>query len=400
MRQKAKEIFIMSVSKKAQLVKDGKKSSGSCVSKLLLILLILIAVLACVGLVLNIITNSYYSKLTSKDVQLIDGKFDAVKAEINVKDEIKNMDIYQMSEDEEVVIVTTANGETSREKISFSVVQNKVKENYDNASKAENLKSDKDVYNYVFIGNDSYDTREQDETSADVVMIMSYNQKTNKVTYYTLNAKSFVFIPDIMDGGKVATLADAYSWGGELLLCKTIQENYSIAINGFIDMGLDSCAKSIDQFGGIELKDVDVDKLNASIEFFNTSFGTNMQAVTASSDGTVRLSGEQATAYLRGVGGSRFDATKDVLKATVVEALGNGASSVMSLVDDMADKIDMGVSRDDFAALCNAIIFSTPTDKFADANTVAAYSDIIIKGQTINWLDNEAVRANIANMLY
>ena len=384
---------------RAQLVeldKKSRKSRNTWVANLLIILCIILALLACVGIALNVVAGIYYDMLTDGFDGLDDLKFDL--KDVDVKDSINNMDIYGVSSNASVAHVTS----DGREDKTFSDIEEVIMANYQEASK--NIVSKRNIVNYVFIGKDAYKADDDKDVYADVIMIISYNTKINKVTYYTLDPNSLVYIPEIMDGeGKVAPLSNAYTWGKDgKLLCKTVQENFGIAINGYIDVDIDAASSAIDTLGGVTLSDVDVDELNEAIKNFNKDFGTDASLVS-DNDGKVKLDGIQAAAYVRSAK-SRLEAMKNIFKATLITAADEGLLEVVDIIDQLAENIMIGSSYNDFSRVFRAglvgVGLQSIEHNFVDGMADLPYSLVVGEKIYVNFHDNAAIRDSLKETLY
>lgn len=121
----------------------------------------------------------------------------------------------------------------------------------DNMSRPEvvNPKYDENVYNYIITINSDKNPKSSNLT---IIMLLSFDKAADKVTYVYVNKFVFSYIPTV----GVGPLYDAYGFGGTALLARTIEENYGIAINGYADMPLDSFVVACADVGGITVDGV------------------------------------------------------------------------------------------------------------------------------------------------
>ena len=300
------------------LAKASKMSAGA---KLLVILLVAVAVVAIAVMVLNIIVNSYFSKVNNQTAW-----YDEV-IEVNMP---ADDDIYTFNK-----LLNSA---------EYKAACEKVLANY--AESSHTLRKDANVYNFAIYGINNFGQADTDTTAA-FIMIASFNASTNKVTYVTLAEDALVYIPH---AAKIGELRDAYEWGGvksgAALLTKTIQSNFGIAINGYIEVNMAVVAELVDNAGGVEAEVADQNALNKAIDSFNEKFDKDVANATVS-NGKAKLNGEQALAYSR---------MGDKEMATLVKALGkaifqNGLGGMTSSFDIITENAKMAIVKEDFNAL-------------------------------------------------
>lgn len=112
-----------------------------------------------------------------------------------------------------------------------------------------NTKSDENVFNFIFTINDS--VKDADSGNVVLVMLVSFNKAEDKVSYVYINKSSFALIPSV----GVGPLFDAYTFGGAALLSRAVETNYGIAIDGYADLSLDSFVTASAEIGGIVIDD-------------------------------------------------------------------------------------------------------------------------------------------------
>ena len=311
------------------VAKSTKMSAGA---KLLVILLVAIAVVAIALLVINIIVNSYFSKINNQ-TPWYDEKIEISKP--------LDADLYE-----------DANFLASDE---YKAVYEKVLANYAEAS--HSLRKEANVYNYAIYGINNFGQANADTTAA-FIMIASFNSDTNKVTYVTIAEDALVYIPH---AACVGELRDAYEWGGvksgSALLTKTIQHNFGIAINGYIEVNMQVVADLVDNAGGIEASIADGAKLNAAISAFNEKFDKQVANATVS-NGKAKLSGEQALAYSR---------MGDAEMSSLVKALGkaifqSGLGGMIDAFDIISENAKTAIVKDDFNALARMAVSTISGD--------------------------------------
>ncbi len=291
--------------------KSSKMTKGA---KALAIILIVIAVCAIAILVLNLIVNSYVSKINT-------GHYENVN--IDVAPEISNMGIYSLD---------FTSGEL------YKNAANDVLLNYAEAS--HSIKSSENVYNFTVYGINKF--ADSDDGLATFIMLASFDKETKKVTYVTFEEQVLVYIPLV----GIGELRDAYEWGGSALLTKTIKHNFGIDINGYIEIDMTVAATLIDSVGGASVTDVNVSEINGSIDSYNEKFNTEIVYPNVS-NGKSTLNGMQAIAYLR----SGLVGSKAVVNALGNAIFSNGLKGMTNSFNTIVEGTKIAIAKDDLIAL-------------------------------------------------
>ncbi len=111
-----------------------------------------------------------------------------------------------------------------------------------------NAKFDENIYNFVVTISSDMNAKTGNLT---MIMLLSFDKLEDNVTYIHINKPTLAYIPTV----GVGPLYDAYGFGGAALLARTIEDNYGIAINGYVDLPLDSFVTACSEVGGIIIGD-------------------------------------------------------------------------------------------------------------------------------------------------
>lgn len=182
----------------------------------------------------------------------------------------------------------------------------------------ETSKKYKDVTLIALLGSDF---SEYYETSAsDATMILAIDKKNNKIKLCSLMRDIYLDLPQ---GGKMNlnyTILD----GGPASLLKTVNYNFDLAIDKFVQVDLERLPKIIDALGGVEMEitEDELQHINAYIDNIDKNNGTNTEHITTA--GRQLLNGTQASAYCRirytaGRDFRRTERQRDVLNALFVK---------------------------------------------------------------------------------
>lgn len=229
------------IENKATISDASVKKTEFPYKKILIIALAVVAVIACALLIVNAVIESYAAKFrngTSVDGAVIIDKQGPDDSEVLYNSELRAEELA---------------------KYDFLVTAfDKVNENY--AVQSTNVLSKDGVYNFVISVNDDdlYAGIDENNKLATVVLVSINNGNIKMVR---MNPSSLVVIP----GKSVGPLYDSYRFGNAALLAKTIQQNYGIKVNGYIDLSLDAfmtVATEISGGNGIELPGKNKDEIH------------------------------------------------------------------------------------------------------------------------------------------
>lgn len=179
--------------------------------------------------------------------------------------------------------------------------ENSIEDKSSDSSSSDNVITDddhsydknEDIKNIALFGIDETD----DNTGrSDCIIILTIDNKNDKIKLSSLMRDSYVSIPDKPGKDKIN---HAYAFGGPELAVKTINENFGLDISDYISVNLSSFPKLIDQVGGLELNitDDELKYINNYINSLNKRNNTNSQEINE--PGKHLVDGTQCLAYLR-----------------------------------------------------------------------------------------------------
>ncbi len=158
------------------------------------------------------------------------------------------------------------------------------------------LKQDKEVLNLLLIGTDN---RFKDSVGlSDAMIIVSINQKKEKITAASLLRDIYLYIPEKNTFNRLNT---AYAKGGARLLIKTIEENFKIKIDKYASVDFFSFIDLIDALGGVEINitEEELPYVNGLIKELNSIQGKEPGTDYLKIAGEQLLNGRQALGYSR-----------------------------------------------------------------------------------------------------
>lgn len=192
------------------------------------------------------------------------------------------------------------------------------------------------VRNILLIGSDS---RDGTRGRSDTMMLVSLNSKTNRITLVSFLRDSYL---TIAGGHGKNRLNAAYSFGGPELLMDTIQNNYKIRIDDYVEVNFLSFAAIIDAVGGVEVTITDAEAeaiSNILRDEVNSLAGDPVTDDWLSKGGTYRLNGKQALSYsrIRKVGNADFERTerqRAVITGMITSLKESGFDGVQALASE------------------------------------------------------------------
>lgn len=139
-----------------------------------------------------------------------------------------------------------------------------------------------DLLNILLIGQDAREG--EDQARSDSMILCTYNKATRQMTMTSFLRDLYVPIP----GHGSNRINAAYAFGGTSLLKKTIDQNFSVAIDGSIEVDFTHFSEIIDQLGGVE-----IELRQDEADVINRQTGSQL------TEGKQRLDGSQALTYSR-----------------------------------------------------------------------------------------------------
>lgn len=157
---------------------------------------------------------------------------------------------------------------------------------------SNNYNDDKFI-NICIIGSDQYSEKNY---SADSIMILTLDKLNKKIKLTSLMRDMYVINPNT---NKMFNLNEAIIEGGYELLLKTINTNFNLSIDKFIEANLNSFPKIVDTLNGINIniKNDEIDGINKFISAIDENNGTETKHINVA--GFQLLNGTQTSAYCR-----------------------------------------------------------------------------------------------------
>ena len=176
----------------------------------------------------------------------------------------------------------------------------------------EELKfDDENVTNILLIGTDNR-SKSSKNSRSDSMIIASINRNTKKIVMTSVMRDTYVNISGVGNN----RINAAYAYGGPELLISTIEKNFKISLDKYVQVDFYSFMDIVDALNGVTLdvSDAEIEVMNDYISGLNQCLGLrkDLDKINESDAGVINLNGKQAVAYsrVRYVGNADFGRTE------------------------------------------------------------------------------------------
>ncbi len=192
---------------------------------------------------------------------------------------------------------------------------------------ATELKFSEDVLNVLLIGTDA---RTGDYRGrSDSMILVSINQKTEEIVMTSIMRDTYVSIP----GKNKNRINAAYAYGGADLLIQTVEANFGVRIDKFVQVDFTSFVDVVEAVGGVEIE------LNErELNYLNGVYSASDPLVNVGGNKYL-LNGNQALTYsrIRYIGNADFERTQR--QRRVLEEIISSAKE-LSIIE-LSDSLDI-----------------------------------------------------------
>jgi LCP family protein required for cell wall assembly len=253
-----------------------------------------------------------------------------------------------------------------------------------------NILSSSNIQNILLIGVDTRDG--QTYGGSDSMIILSINKSTKQVKMTSIMRDTFLRISGVRDN----RINYAYSYGGPKLLINTIQNNFRVKIDNYVDVDFDSFRKVIDLLGGVQI-DLTAEEVN-EINFHSGS----SQTVHS---GTNKLDGLCALAYARirhiGDDQGRTQRQRNVIASIATSMKHSNLATVLHIADEVFPLITTDLPKTQIVGL--AMDYSALTSKTMEQCRLPAegtYENQTIREMSVLKPDVEANKKILWKFIY
>ena len=259
------------------------------------------------------------------------------------------------------------------------------------------------VINILLIGNDSRKAGE--DGRSDAMILLSISSKTKRIVMLSLLRDMYVQIPGYKDN----RLNAAYALGGAELLMETLELNFGIQVNRYVQVNFQAFAGLVDAVGGVdlELSNEEVQYVNGYLTEYNNLEGRpeGTDYLDSGAYGMLHLNGPQALAYCRiryiGSDFARTQRQRDVLMAVIRKA----PKAVLTNMDDLMEGLLPNLTTNLTEAECrNLSLQVVNLARYELAQTRipidGSYTNAKIDGKSVLEVDFEKNQAFIRQAIY
>lgn len=193
--------------------------------------------------------------------------------------------------------------------------------------------------------------------AADSTMILTIDKKNNKMKLLSLMRDIYLDLPD---GSEQMNLNYTMSSGGPSLILQTINYNFNLNIDKFIQVDLRSLPTIIDKLGGVEMTitDDEIEHINMYITQMDKNNGSTTELITSS--GNQLLNGTQASAYCRvryteGRDFKRTERQRDVLTALFNKMKNVSITEAVGIIPDLLPLVSTNMSNTEIMSIASKV---------------------------------------------
>ncbi|MCH3973174.1 MAG: LCP family protein [Oscillospiraceae bacterium] len=270
------------------------------------------------------------------------------------------------------------------------------------SSVPEGAKYHQDVLNVLLIGTDNRAAAAG--SRSDTMILVSVNRETSKVVLTSFMRDSCLPIP----GHGNNRLNAAYSFGGAALLMQTIQQNFKIQIDRYVQVNFSSFIAIIDSLGGIQM-DVTEKELPACNQYVKE---LNSLQKSAAADGLLQhagkgltLTGKQALGYsrIRSVGGDyrRTERQRTVLMKILEKGKKQNPVQLNSTMNLLLPNITTNLTQSEVWSLVRSFPTLSKYKVVQDRIPIdGAYTEKVINGMDVLQIDFEKNCTELQGKIY
>ncbi|MBQ8313081.1 MAG: LCP family protein [Clostridia bacterium] len=151
------------------------------------------------------------------------------------------------------------------------------------------------TYTILLVGSDAYDDDNRGRSDTVILVQVDGDDKTIRMASFLRDM--YVKIP-----GKGSNRLNAsYIWGGHELLRKTLETNFGVTADAYVEVNFERLVKVIDAIGGVEVEvsEKERQQVNSILRFYNEKIGDAAEDQLLQESGLVHLTGKQALCFSR-----------------------------------------------------------------------------------------------------
>lgn len=150
-------------------------------------------------------------------------------------------------------------------------------------------------FTLLLVGSDSY--TDDHRGRGDALILVQVDGANREIRLVSFLRDLYVRIPN-----KGSNRINAsYIWGGEKLLRQTLENNFGVTADAYMEVNFDRMVKLIDGIGGVdvEVSEKERGQVNSILRFYNEQIGDPEEDQLLMESGLVHLTGKQALCFSR-----------------------------------------------------------------------------------------------------
>lgn len=243
---------------------------------------------------------------------------------------------------------------------------------------------------FALFGLDNRTNGTYDSGNADSIMVVSIDNKTKEVKIASVYRDSFMKI----DNDSYSKINAAYAQGGAKQMLQALDRNLDLHITDYVAVDWYALAKAVDLLGGIKVE-VTAGEANLINQYIyeaekTTKIKSHNGKVVA---GMNTLDGIQALSYarIRHIGNDfqRTERQRTVVNAMLVKAKSAGVGTLLSIIDEIMEKISTSMSYGEMASLAKDVMSysigeTTGFPYYHKGMTVGRNGDCLVPADLLN----------------
>ena len=151
------------------------------------------------------------------------------------------------------------------------------------------------TYTILLVGSDAYDDDNRGRSDTMILVQVDGDDKTIRMASFLRDM--YVKIP----GRGSNRLNASYIWGGHELLRRTLETNFGVTADAYVEVNFERLVKVIDAIGGVEVEvsEKERQQVNSILRFYNEKIGDAVEDQLLQESGLVHLTGKQALCFSR-----------------------------------------------------------------------------------------------------
>ncbi|MDU6983153.1 MAG: LCP family protein [Terrisporobacter othiniensis] len=265
--------------------------------------------------------------------------------------------------------------------ITFFAIQSTTKQKKETSTAQSNANNG--ITNILLLGTDGREN--EGSFRSDCMIIATLDMKHNSIKLTSLARDTYVDIPGVGKG----KLNEAYFWGKEELLFKTIEKNFGIELYKYIQVDFDNLMNIIFELDGVtvSVEEHELDAVNALIpaSYKSCTYENKGEMKLLTSTGRQKLNGYQAIAYTRirysDNAINRDGRQREVLMSVLRDIKNESLSSSQDLLNKLSPYYSTNITSSQVLDMA-ANAYSTGAIKNIKQGQFPITDDVHVKGGT------------------